>query len=65
MALEWDFSLPAPATTPEDEPNPLENFRAMPPVNGESMVYCIGCGDPMTLMEALDHGCELPPPGRL
>ncbi len=64
---DWDFTLPgevpAPAATPEV--NSLDSFRAIPGTIGDAMVYCIGCGEPMTLDAALGHGCALPPAGRL
>lgn len=64
---DWDFSLPvsAPESAPEIA-NKLDSFRPVPTTGiGEAMVFCIGCGDPMTLDAALTHMCELPPPGWL
>jgi hypothetical protein len=69
--VEWDFTLPS--VTPElpgldCEPAALpslDSFRAIPGAIGDAMVYCIGCGEPMTLDAALAHGCPLPPAGRL
>jgi hypothetical protein len=69
MALEWDFTLPgevsAPAPSVADQHRVLDNFRAMPKVGDTLMVFCLGCGDPMPLTEALSHGCDLPPAGEL
>ena len=70
MALEWDFTLPGevPAPTPEPEPwhgFKAENFRAMPKVGETLMVFCLGCGEPMPLADAIGHGCDLPPAGLL
>jgi hypothetical protein len=69
--VEWDFTLPSVTPEmPECEPvlavPVLDSFRPIPSTGiGEAMVFCIGCGDPMTLSEALAHGCPLPPAGRL
>lgn len=64
---DWDFSLPAPAPASAPEiANTLESFRPIPTTGvGDAMVFCIGCGEPMTLNAALHHLCELPPAGML
>lgn len=66
MVLEWDFTLPGadPAPAPA-VPIDLDSFRPIPGTIGDAMVYCIGCGEPMTLDAALGHGCPLPRAGRL
>jgi hypothetical protein len=71
MVPEWDFRLTseieaegcAPAT---DSPVAgLDRMRPMVTADGTLMVFCIGCGDPMPLEQALAHTCDLPPAGRL
>jgi len=66
--VEWDFTLPAVEPVGVDSPAVLDAalFRPVPSTGiGEAMVFCIGCGDPMTLSAALAHRCELPPAGWL
>jgi len=61
--LPWcDHHGPAVADPVGGRPAP---FRPIPGSIGDAMVYCIGCGEPMPLDQALSHGCPLPPAGRL
>jgi hypothetical protein len=43
--------------------SPLQ-FRPVPSI-GDAMVFCVGCGDPMSLDASLTHTCDIPPAGRL
>ena len=78
--MEWDFTLPgasdvdalgaavakvAPVVWEDEDRFKADNFRPMPSVDDALMVYCIGCGEPMPLVEAIGHGGDLPPAGML
>ena len=65
---DWDFTLPGEVSAPA-EADPVGGrpapFRPVTGSIGDAMVYCIGCGEPMSLDAALAHTCDLPPAGRL